>query len=333
MRFAARCRELPRKLSGCFPRPEFARRKVAHFLLRKRGMRRGVVWAFLLFVFVAQAGQLPLTVKEMSLMLRSGYSSDALIQELAARHFADKLDADKEKTLTQAGASAELIAALKSGTYSLSPEQMASAQQQIADKTKRRAAEAEASRQFDSLYQSQIARQRADGPTRPPVTNANAVRELVKGDLVSFHNGALGHFDDEALEKKKLIALYFSAHWCAPCRKFTPTLVDYYNRVAPQHPEFEIIFVSSDKSQFGMDTYMREANMPWPAIDYQKLGGKDAIKKYAGDGIPCLVLVDQTGKVISDSFAGKEYVGPGKVLTDLDAIFAGATTPRVAGVH
>jgi hypothetical protein len=34
------------------------------------------------------------------------------------------------------------------------------------------------------------------------------------------------------------------------------------------------------------------------------------------------VLVDATGKVMSDSFAGKEYVGPGKVLADLDAIFA-----------
>jgi nucleoredoxin len=297
-------------------------------------MRRGFVWVVLLFVFAAQAGQLPLTVKEISLMLRSGYSSNAVIQELASRHFADKLDdPDKEKTLTQSGASPELMAALKSGTYSLSPEQMTIAQQQIADKTKRRAAEAEASRQFDSLYRSQIAKQRADAAARPSVSGPNAIHELVKGDLVSFHNGALGHFDDETLDRKKLIALYFSAHWCAPCRKFTPTLVDYYNRVATQHPEFEIIFVSLDKSQFAFETYLREANMPWPAIDYQKLAGKDGIRKYAGDAIPCLVLVDQTGKVISDSFAGKEYVGPGKVLTDLDAIFAAPTTPRVAGVR
>src|SRR6266849_7468987 len=93
------------------------------------------------------------------------------------------------------------------------------------------------------------------------------------------------------LEKKKLIALYFSAHWCAPCRKFTPELVEYYNRVATQHPEFEIVFVSFDKSQFAMETYMREANMPWPAVDFPKIGGKEAIRKYAGDGIPCLVLV------------------------------------------
>ena len=282
----------------------------------------------LLSILVARAGQLPLTIKEISLMLRSGYSSNALMQELSTRHFAEKLDVEKEKTLIQVGASAELIAALKSGTYSLSPEQMTLAQRQIADQTKRRAAEAARSRQFDSLYQSQIARERAAARLQSP--NANAIRELVKGDLVSLRNGALGHFDDEVLEKKKLIAFYFSAHWCAPCRKFTPELVDYYNRVATQHPEFEIVFVSFDKSQFAMETYMREANMPWPAIDFPKLGGKEAIRKYAGGGIPCLVLVDATGKVISSTYAGAQYLGPAKVLGDLDAIFAGKVLDKVA---
>jgi nucleoredoxin len=282
----------------------------------------------LLSILVARAAQLPLTIKEISLMLRSGYSSNAIMQELSIRYFAEKLDVEKEKTLLQAGASAELITALKSGKYSLSPEQMTIAQQQIADQTKRRAAEAARSRQFDSLYQSQMARERA--AARPQAPNANALRELVKGDLVSLRNGALGHFDDEELEKKKLIALYFSAHWCAPCRKFTPELVDYYNRVATQHPEFEIVFVSFDKSQFAMETYMRAANMPWPAIDFQKLKGKDAIRKYAGDGIPCLVLVDTTGRVISSTYAGAQYLGPAKVLGDLDAIFAGRVLDNVA---
>src|SRR6267143_5367247 len=285
----------------------------------------------LLSIFVARAAQLALTIKEISLMLRSGYSSNAIMQELSIRYFAEKLDVEKEKTLLQAGASAELISALKSGKYSLSPEQMTIAQQQIADQTKRRAVEAARSRQFDSLYQNQMARERA--AARPQAPNANALRELVKGDLVSLRNGALGHFDDEAFEKKKLIALYFSAHWCAPCRKFTPELVDYYNRVATQHPEFEIVFVSFDKSPFAFETYIREANMPWPAIDYAKLKGKEAIAKNAGDGIPSLVLVDSAGNVISSSHSGLQNFGPQKVLADLDAIFAGKAPARVASAQ
>ena len=260
-------------------------------------------------------------------MLRAGYSSRAVLEELASRHFNDVLAPDKEAMLTRAGATSTLVSALKSGTYAVTAQQATAAKEKLTTQAARRAQQAEEARKFDTLYQDQLARQRAS--VRPPAATTNAILPLVKGDLVYWHNGSLSRFDDEPLEKKKLIALYFSAHWCGPCRKFTPQLVDYYNRVAPQHPEFEIIFVSLDRSQFAFETYMRETNMPWPAIDYQKLAGKDAIRKYAGDGIPCLVLLDASGKVISDSFAGKEFLGPGKVLADVDAIFAGRAPANV----
>jgi nucleoredoxin len=282
----------------------------------------------------AIAGPMPLTAKEIGLMLRTGYSSNSVENELATRHFADTLDEAKEATLVKAGASPKLIGILKNGTYSLSPEKTAQVQQEIANQSKRRAQEAEASRSFDTLYQDQLGRRRgAATQTAQSTTGSNTIYQMVKGDLVHMHDGAMTRFDDDALENKKLIALYFSAHWCGPCRKFTPHLVDYYNRVAPQHPEFELIFVSDDRSQFGFETYMHDANMPWPAIHYQKLREMAGIRKYAGGGIPCLVLVDASGKVISDSFAGKQYLGPQKVLSDLDAIFAGKAVPAVAAAH
>src|SRR5262249_55829418 len=97
-----------------------------------RRMRRWVYLAFFVFAVITMAGQLPLTVNEISLMLRTGYSSETLMQELAQRHFADSLDATKEGALVKAGASAELIAALKSSTYSLSAAKTAVVQEQIA---------------------------------------------------------------------------------------------------------------------------------------------------------------------------------------------------------
>ncbi len=261
-------------------------------------------------------------------MLRAGYSNDAVMRELTVRHFADTCDEATKKMLTQSGASTALLSALTAGTYAVPAGEAASLQEQMAAENKRRAAAIEEARKFDTLYQHQLAQQ-PTGVSALQATGPNAVYPLLKGDLVSWKNGTVDRFDDEALEKKKLIALYFSAHWCAPCRKFTPQLVEYYNRVAPQHPEFEIIFVSSDRSQFGFETYLKEAQMPWPAIDYQKLSGKAALQKYAGSGIPDLVVLDGSGKVVSDSYAGKEYLGPQKVLADLDQIFAGGG-PRVA---
>ncbi len=276
-------------------------------------------------ISLAFGGQLPLTFKEISLMLRTGYPSATVLKDLSVRHFADTYTATEEHSLQQIGASAELLGALRQGTYSLSADQTAVEKQKMADLARRQLAEG-ARLRSNSSNRNQFGQQRPAGvKTVPAGAGPGIARDLFKDRLVSRQNGSLTPFDDTKLENKSLIALYFSAHWCGPCRKFTPELVDYYNRVAPQHPEFEIVFVSNDRSPMAMDTYMREANMPWPAIDFQKLAGATDLRKYAGNGIPCLVLIDSTGKVVSNSYDGSTYLGPHKVLTDLDAIFAKET--------
>lgn len=264
-------------------------------------------------------------------MLRAGYSSEAVQRELSVRRLAAPCDAAAEKILREAGAAPTLIDAIKSGSYASSPAEAQAAQNELNAQAARRARAAEESRKFNTLYQDQLARARAAAPARNDTLNVLASQ--FKGDLVSWKNGSLVRFDDEPLAKKKLIALYFSAHWCGPCRKFTPQLVEFYNRVAPQHPEFEIVFVSDDRSPVAMETYMRDAQMPWPAIDFAKLPGKQALKKYAGDGIPCLVLLDASGKVISDTYAGKNRVGPEKVLSDLPSILANDSAAAVAATR
>jgi nucleoredoxin len=274
---------------------------------------------------------LPLTIKEVCLMLRAGFSSQTVQQELSVRHLADSCDAAAGKALRDAGAALALIDAIKSGSYASAPADAQKAQEELAAQVARRARETERLRKFDTLYQDQLARARSAALAKDETPNVLA--DQFKGDLVFWKDGSLARFDDDALAKKKLIALYFSAHWCAPCRKFTPQLVEFYNRVASQHPEFEIVFVSNDRSPFGMETYMRDTHMPWPAIDFAKLPGKEALQKYGGESIPCLVLLDASGKVISDTYAGKKYVGPEKVLTDLEAIFAKGPAAAIAATR
>lgn len=263
-------------------------------------------------------------------MLRAGYSSDTVVRDLAKRHFADTLDATKEAMLIQSGATSALVSALKSGTYSVPPEEAARAKEELAAQAKRRALLAEESQKFNSVYQDKLVRERA--AALQGFQSDNTTYNYLKGYLVRVGNSGLVRASDEAIGNKKLIAYYFSAHWCAPCRKFTPQLVEYYNRVASQHPEFEIVFYSFDKTAADMEGYMRETNMPWPAVDWEKREEKKELLNAAGDGIPSLVLVDSTGKIVSSSYSGKQYLGPQKVLADLDTIFAGGQVPQVAQV-
>ena len=287
-----------------------------------------VVISVLLSILTSEARQLPLTAKDIGLMLRAGYSSEEVMGDLGRRHFADTLTASTETDLIKAGATPALLNAIKSGVYSVSPEEAARAKAEIEAEAQRRAVMAEEARKFNTLYQDQLAQERAAALLK--FQAANVTYDYLKGTLVRLGNSGFVRADDDAIGKKKFILYYFSAHWCAPCRKFTPQLVEYYNRVAAQHPEFEIVFYSFDKSAADMEGYMREANMPWPAIDYEKRNEKPELLKPAGDGIPSLVLVEASGKLISSSFDGQKYLGPQKVLNDLDATLAGNPPGPVA---
>lgn len=94
----------------------------------------------------------------------------------------------------------------------------------------------------------------------------------------------------------KTVGLYFSAHWCPPCRGFTPKLAEvrrtvwflwlhtasgvhahwlhvllsgvlqYYKLLKSQGKDLEIVFVSSDRDEGQFSEYFKE--MPWLALPY-----------------------------------------------------------------
>lgn len=108
--------------------------------------------------------------------------------------------------------------------------------------------------------------------------------------------------------------LYFSAHWCPPCRKFTPQFVRQYDMhkkyEVPYRNRFEVIFVSNDRSEDKMDAYMKWAHMKWPALSWDSREDSPEITQYSCPGIPCVVVVDRNGRVLADSYEDGEYLGP-----------------------
>ena len=96
----------------------------------------------------------------------------------------------------------------------------------------------------------------------------------------------------------KMVAVYFSASWCGPCRGFTPKLVNFYKRVAKKN-NLEIVFISSDKTPKAMMQYMKKDRMPWLAVPQDDPLAKALKSELKVSGIPTLVVFDQNGKLIS----------------------------------
>ena len=109
----------------------------------------------------------------------------------------------------------------------------------------------------------------------------------------------------KALKGVKLIGIYFSAHWCPPCRQFTPLLVNFYNECKKNKKSFQIVFVSFDNTENDMSKYMTEANMPWLAVPYGSNFREQLAKEYNVNGIPTLIVIDQNGKVVSTNARGE----------------------------
>lgn len=120
----------------------------------------------------------------------------------------------------------------------------------------------------------------------------------------------------------KYTALYFSAHWCPPCRMFTPQLVEWYNEFKPKHPDFELVFVSSDRDEASMDEYIKGDKMPWPYAKFAK-AKEEIFRKYASDGIPYLVLIGEDGKDLTGQ-SGNEWQPPQEVLAKIEKIVGGS---------
>lgn len=129
------------------------------------------------------------------------------------------------------------------------------------------------------------------------------------------------------MQGKELVALYFSASWCPPCKAFSPILADFYNACAKQE-KLEIVYISSDRTVPDFEGYY--SKMPFLSIPTEQ--GSAAIKSNLAEnlgitGIPSLVVVDaKTGDFVTskardqvtqaggDAVKGKEIIEQWKAL-------------------
>ncbi|XP_037018689.2 nucleoredoxin isoform X3 [Artibeus jamaicensis] len=119
-------------------------------------------------------------------------------------------------------------------------------------------------------------------------------REVIAGPLLRNNGQSL---ESSSLEGSH-VGVYFSAHWCPPCRSLTRVLVESYRKIKEAGQKFEIIFVSADRSEDSFKQYFSE--MPWLAVPYTDEARRSRLNRLYGiQGIPTLIVLDPQGEVIT----------------------------------
>lgn len=117
---------------------------------------------------------------------------------------------------------------------------------------------------------------------------------------------------DLASLEGKVVGLYFSAHWCPPCRAFTPGLVEFRDA---NKDNFEVVFVSCDRSQEQHAEYITWGKMKWLCVKFQSETAKKLMEKHEVRGIPALVILSHEGEVVTKDGRGDIQADPSTALS------------------
>lgn len=130
---------------------------------------------------------------------------------------------------------------------------------------------------------------------------SNLVVELLNGEILGKNLTKV----ENPFKDVKLIGIYFSAHWCPPCRNFTPVLKGFYNEVNKNGKQLEIVFATCDRDTKQFTEYFNE--MPWLTFPFQDPRVETLSDMFECQGIPYLVIIKPDGTLVSKK--GRNDVG------------------------
>jgi nucleoredoxin len=98
----------------------------------------------------------------------------------------------------------------------------------------------------------------------------------------------------------RYVMLYFSAHWCPPCRGFTPVLSETYKQLKSQGKDVEVIFCSLDRTPQEFLSYAQ--TMPWMRLPFGDSRIQNASSTVGAMFIPTLAIFRASdGQMISQN--------------------------------
>jgi peroxiredoxin len=102
----------------------------------------------------------------------------------------------------------------------------------------------------------------------------------------------------------KVVLLYFWSTSCTPCIKSADSLKKFYDRTRNEHPDFEMISISTDDSDQRVRIHIEEYKHSWPQV---RVGAMSKLAAdYGVEGLPRYVLVKRDGVIAHDGHSDKD---------------------------
>jgi thiol-disulfide isomerase/thioredoxin len=131
-------------------------------------------------------------------------------------------------------------------------------------------------------------------PSAPETTSV--FDEILSGNLKKLSGKSLKSHKEPVTPTKYFI-FYYTASWCGPCHKYTPSLVEFYNK--NKNANFEIVVITSDTEKDAMEGYAEEAKMPWLFLEMDKVSKFEKAFDHGVSGIPSVITCDLKGNIVS----------------------------------
>lgn len=149
------------------------------------------------------------------------------------------------------------------------------------------------------LAEADAARLAAWEPPAPALEGKPSVfDEILDGNLVKLEGKSLKKHQPAARPAKYYL-FYYTASWCGPCQKFTPGLVEFYNKHKEGNDKFELVLITSDEDEDAMEGYAKDKNMPWPQLKLGKVKKFEKEFDHGVSGIPTVVVCDLKGEIVA----------------------------------
>lgn len=150
---------------------------------------------------------------------------------------------------------------------------------------------------FGAIFSKSLDKQLAQYGKKLSRKPSQSSSDLIGKPLELTGTTALGTEFDWKQYRGKVVLVDFWATWCGPCRREMPHVKALYEKYKAKG--FDIVAVSLDRDLDALAQYLKENNIAWTNLAGEQT--QALAKKYGVRGIPTMMLIDQTGKIIDVS--------------------------------